>query len=89
MAVAATLYTGANMYLLGKLKRIPKGELKSLIYYKMLITLKHDINLVIDLSLQDGIDIIDKFINKEEMEEGYLGFYNTKTIYKLKGDKNE
>ncbi len=40
----------ANMYLLGKLKRIPTGEMKSLIYYKMLITLKYDINLVIDVS---------------------------------------
>ena len=45
-------------------------------------------NLVIDLSHTDNIDIIDKFINNE-IEEGYIGFYNTKTIYKLKGDKNE
>lgn len=49
----------------------------------------NDINLVIDLSLQDGIDIIDKFINKEEALEDYLGFYNTKTTYKVKGDKND
>lgn len=45
-------------------------------------------NLVIDLSHTDNIDIIDKFINNE-IEEGYIGFYNTKTTYKLKGDKNE
>ena len=49
----------------------------------------NDINLVIALSLQDGIDIIDKFINKEEALEDYLGFYNTKTTYKVKGDKND
>ena len=41
-----------------------------------------------DLSHTDNIDIIDKFINNE-IEEGYRGFYNTKTTYKLKGDKNE
>lgn len=53
------------------------------------ITNLKDINLVIDLSLQDGIDIIDKFINNEKEENTYEGFYNTKTIYKVKGDRHD
>lgn len=48
-----------------------------------------DINQIIDLSITKDITIIDKFINKEQMENTYIGFFNTKTIYKLKGDKNE
>lgn len=45
-------------------------------------------NLVIDLSYTDDYDIIDRYINND-IDDGYVGFYNTKTIYKLKGDKNE
>ena len=45
-------------------------------------------NLVIDLSYTDNYDIIDKYINNEK-EDGYIGFYDSKTIYRLKGDKNE
>ena len=43
-------------------------------------------NLVIDLSYTDNYDIIDKYINNDK-EDGYIGFYDTKTIYRLKGDK--
>ena len=45
-------------------------------------------NLVIDLSYTDNYDIINKYINNDK-EDGYIGFYDTKTIYRLKGDKNE
>jgi len=31
-------------------------------------------------------EIIDKFIRKEHMDNCYLGFYNTKTIYRVKGE---
>lgn len=30
--------------------------------------------------------MIDKFINKDKIEDSYLGFYNTKTIFKVKGN---
>lgn len=55
------------------------------------ISILNDINLVIDMSLEDNINIIDKFINneKETNKNIYEGFYNTKTIYKVKGDKND
>lgn len=45
-------------------------------------------NLVIDLSYTDNYDIIDRYINND-IDDGYIGFYDTKTIYRLKGDKNE
>ena len=43
-------------------------------------------NLVIDLSYIDDISIIDKYLNRKS-EKGYLGFYETKTIFKLKEEK--
>lgn len=44
---------------------------------------------IIDLSNIEDTSIIDKFINKDKIDNTYVGFFNTKTIYKLKGDKNE
>lgn len=46
-------------------------------------------NLIINLSYVDDVSIIDKFINREKMDDTYIGFGNTKTIYKLKGDSDE
>ena len=45
------------------------------------------INYVIDLSFNDNIDIIDRFINKDKEDDTYTGFFDKETIYKLKGDK--
>lgn len=45
------------------------------------------IYLVIDLSFTDDVSIIDKFVNGEEANDTYIGFFNTKTIYKLKEEK--
>ena len=41
-------------------------------------------NLVIDLSYIGDISIIDKFINKEKVDNPYTGFFDKETIYKLK-----
>lgn len=49
--------------------------------------IKDLINLVIDLSYIDDTSIIDKFINNDKEENAYTGFFNKKTIYKLKDDK--
>ena len=61
------------------------------IIYSPLINLINEIdkiksidNLVIDLSYIDGTDIIDKFINKDKEDNTYIGFFDKKTIYKLK-----
>ena len=40
----------ADAYLLGKIKNIPKGELKSLIYYKLLVASRANLNLFINVS---------------------------------------
>ncbi len=40
----------ADTYLLGKIKNIPKGELKSLIYYKLLIASRENLKLFINIS---------------------------------------
>lgn len=47
----------------------------------------NSINYVIDLSFNNDINVIDRFINNED-DNGYTGFFDTKTIYKLRGDKN-
>jgi len=44
-------------------------------------------NLVIDLSYTDDTLVIDKFINNDKMDDVYTGFFDKKTIYKLKDDK--
>ena len=46
-------------------------------------------NLIIDLSYNNDIDIIDKYLNKEHMDNTYIGFFDKKTIYKLRGGNNE
>lgn len=40
----------ADTYLLGKIKNIPKSELKSLIYYKLLVASRANLNLIINVS---------------------------------------
>lgn len=64
------------------------------IIYSPLINLINEVdkikdidNLVIDLSYTDDIVVIDKFINNESMDNTYIGFFNKKTIYKLKDEK--
>ena len=44
-------------------------------------------NLVIDLSYIDDISIIDKFINKEKVDNVYTGFFDKETIFKLKEEE--
>ena len=43
-------------------------------------------NFVIDLSYTDDIAVIDKFINNESIDNTYIGFFDKKTIYKLKDE---
>ena len=64
------------------------------IIYSPLVNLINEIdrirnidNLVLDLSYTDDVYVIDKFINGDSMDNTYTGFYDKKTIYKLKDDK--
>ncbi len=40
----------ADNYILGQIKYLPKGELKSLIYYKLLVATKYKLNISVDIS---------------------------------------
>ena len=40
----------ADTYILGQIKYIPKGEIKSLIYYKLLVANKEGLNISVDIS---------------------------------------
>lgn len=64
------------------------------IIYSPLINLINEIdkisdidNFVIDLSYNDNIDVIDRFIDKGSMDDTYTGFFDKKTIYRLKDEK--
>jgi len=67
-----TIYSSKVVNLINKL-----DELKDIDYFVLN-------GNMIDYNIYD--DMIDKFINKETMDNCYLGFYNTKTIYRVKGD---
>ena len=73
---------------------VRERDFGTIIYSPLVNLINHldklnDINLVIDLSYTDNINIIDDFINKNKIDKEYLGFFNTKTTYKLRGDNNE
>lgn len=64
------------------------------IIYSPLVNLINEIekikdidNYVIDLSYTEDMSVIDNFINNEKMDVVYNGFFDKKTIYKLKDDK--
>ncbi len=59
-----------DVYLLGKLKNLPKGELKSLIYYKMLIANKENIKLSISVTKLDENNY--RFTSEQEKSLSHL-----------------
>lgn len=61
----------ADTYLLGKIKNIPKGELKSLIYYKLLVAKRENVNLSIDIS-SDLTDENYEFNKRQEKSLSHL-----------------
>lgn len=44
-------------------------------------------NLVIDLSYTEDISIINKYISNDKMDNTYTGFFDKRTIYRLKDEK--
>ena len=66
------------------------------IYTEKVINLINYLDMLDDIDYivmnSNGIDnskfnlMVDKFINKEHLDDCYLGFFNTKTIYKVKGN---
>lgn len=78
----------ADTYLLGKLKNIPKGELKSLIYYKLLVASRDKIKLYINISKEVNID---KNISKKQYKclSYLLGIYFDNAIEATKKSKEK
>ena len=78
-----------DMYLLGKIKNMPKGELKSLIYYKMLVANKENINLSISVTKLDSN--VYKFTKEQEKSLSHLiGIFFDNAIEAAKdSDKKE
>lgn len=81
------IFNGDNRYMV---KEYSYGS----IIYSPLVNLINEIeklkdidNLVIDLSYTDDISVIDKFINNDKIDDIYTGFFDKKTIYKLKDEK--
>ena len=80
---------------------ISEEEFGTTIYTKSVINLINQIDklndidyLVIDGNRIDNHElniVVDKFISRDKMDDCYLGFFDTKTIYKVKksGDSNE
>lgn len=73
------------------LKHMIKEYVYGTIIYSPLVNLINNIdkinsidNLVIDLSYDNDIDMVDKFINNENVNDTYTGFFDKKTVYKLK-----
>lgn len=82
------IYNNEDKYL------VKERNFGTIIYSPLVNLINHkdklnNINLVIDLSYNNNIDIIDDFINNKKTDKEYLGFFNTKTTYKLRGDNNE
>ena len=75
---------------------IVEEEYGSTIYSAYPINLLNKINeledidyLVMNSNLVDEKEftgLLDKVINKEQIDDGYVGFYDTKTIYRVKGE---
>lgn len=95
-------YINKNMsddeyYIFNKdLKHLIKENNYGTVIYSPLINLINEVdslnsidNLVIDLSHTKSDSVLDNFINNKREDSNYIGFFNTKTIYKLKGDKDE
>ena len=62
-------------YILGQLKYIPKGDIKSLIYYKLLVANKKGLKTYIDISPKLDLKIINLSINLREELTQLLGIY--------------
>lgn len=68
----SAIYSAYPVNLLSKL-----DELKEIDYLVM------NSNLVDE---KEFTGLLDKVINKEQIDDGYVGFYDTKTIYRVKGE---
>lgn len=78
-----------DIYLLGKIKNIPKSELKSLIYYKLLVTKKDNIKLLINVSSELSNERYNFSRSQEKTISNIIGIFFDNAIEGAKSSKEK
>lgn len=78
-----------DIYLLGKIKNIPKSELKSLIYYKLLVAKKDGIKLLINVSPELSDDNYNFSRSQEKTLSNIVGIFFDNAIEGAKSSKEK
>ena len=78
-----------DIYLLGKIKNIPKSELKSLIYYKLLVAKKDGIKLLINVSPELSDDNYNFSHSQEKIISNIVGIFFDNAIEGAKNSKEK
>lgn len=77
----------ADTYLLGKIRSIPKGELKSLIYYKLLIANRENLNFFINISSEINNEVYNFNKNQYKILSNLIGIFFDNAIDAAKESK--
>lgn len=78
-----------DIYLLGKIKNIPKSELKSLIYYKLLVAKKDNIKLLINVSSELSNERYNFSRSQEKTISNIIGVFFDNAIEGAKSSKEK
>lgn len=78
-----------DIYLLGKIKNIPKSELKSLIYYKLLVAKKDNIKLLINVSPELSNERYNFSRSQEKTISNIIGVFFDNAIEGAKSSKEK
>ena len=77
----------ADTYLLGKIRSIPKGELKSLIYYKLLIASRENLNFFINIGSEINNEVYNFNKNQYRILSDLIGIFFDNAIEASKESK--
>ena len=79
----------ADTYLLGKIRSIPKGELKSLIYYKLLIASRENLNFFINIGSEIDNEVYNFNKNQYKILSNLIGIFFDNAIDAAKKSKEK
>ena len=79
----------ADTYLLGKIRSIPKGELKSLIYYKLLIASRENLNFFINIGSEINNEVYNFNKNQYKILSNLIGIFFDNAIEASKESKEK
>lgn len=79
----------ADTYLLGKIRSIPKGELKSLIYYKLLIASRENLNFFINIGSEINNEVYNFNKNQYKILSNLIGIFFDNAIDAAKKSKEK